>query len=183
MENIHKTDNDMMKGNIEASPRFRINRSVSLNLSTVWQRIDFNGTSTYNINTYPVVNGQTYKLVDWDAVNKLFKFYAPNDRNYTVQLFYKFVGGLRPVDILYRFVIPVVVNGVPAPVYFPFPDSRQYANLTSLQSISDTGSSLDLSIYANSLIRQYGIGLEMKTAQTQVTPVGLAEAAFIVYSK
>ena len=173
------SETDVMNGSLPPTPRFRVNRTAQLTLSQAWQRIDFNGTSSFNLNSFPLVAGQSYKTVDWDAVNKLFKFNSNADRNYVLTFNYKFAGGLRPASVLLRFVIPA-----PSPVYFPFPETDKCTDLVTLESINDYRSFFELSVYANASMRQYGLGIELKTVQNLVlSPIILTEAINLIYAQ
>lgn len=167
---------DIANDNLRASPRIRVNRTASMTLTTSWQDIDFTGTSTFNLNTYPDMTGG--KSVTWDAANKKFAFRSPEDRNYELTFYFAFAGGLRPVDIYLRFAIPA-----PTPIYFPFPDTRGYINIATLERITDYGSEYNTTIYANAAMRQYGLKLQLKSGFTLLTQPNLTEAAVVIYGR
>lgn len=109
-------------------PRLRVNRSASLSLSTNWQKIDFNGTSSRNINTFGKDPVSGNPMVMWDSNAKLFRLYDI-DQNMLCFLNMTTTTSLLTVraTLQYRCVIP---NGISAGVndYFPFPEEGGYAD-------------------------------------------------------
>ena len=177
------SQDDLSKGNLSASPRMRISRSASLVLSNTWQRVDFNGTSTSNINSFPYVTGTSgAKTTDWDGTNKLIKFNDSTDKTFTFTFFYIVNGGIRPINILYRFVIP----STPA-FYFPFPDeSAPYGRLEDIQSILEVRESKVGTIYSNASMRSFGLGFELKVGTSLLgglLPPTLINCAFLIYAR
>ncbi len=150
------------------APRLRTNISASLTLSTTWQRLNFAGTSTLNVNTFTMPAGSPSPAVYWDSTNKLFKFQATGDRNYDFN--FNIVASSSAVlsllnvsltNIQLRYVVPS-----PTPIYFPLPDSDQCINLMKAGLVSTDNASDNRVIYANSAIRQYGLGMEMRISSS-----------------
>lgn len=148
------------------APRLRTNISAALTLTTTFQRLDFAGTSTLNTNTF-TMNGAN-PMVYWDATNKLFKFQAPADKNYDFNFNMKLASSsvlsvlsLALATIQLRYVVPS-----PTPIYFPLPDSDQCINIQQVGLIATDSATDNRIVYANALIRQYGLGLEMRISNT-----------------
>ena len=119
------------------------------------------------------------KSVDWDASEKKFVFNSTEDRNYLLQFFLNFDGGTRPVDVFYRFLVPS-----PTPIYFPFPEGKQYGNLTSLERTQDFGVETMTAIYASQVVRQYGLKFQLAIAQSLIVlqrPT-LDDANLVIYA-
>lgn len=165
---------DIDMDNLNASPRLRVNRSASFPLSLSWQTIDFNGSSTFNVNTFPLMGSTT--SVGWDTTNKKFTFAQDTDRNYNVTLYYHVTAPLVPANIQFRFCIPA-----PTPVYFPFPDTRQYLDLVTVYGITDHGFEYSTTIYANALVRQYGLQMQIRVGASLLTLPTLADCAAVIY--
>lgn len=171
------TDKDIASDNLQDEPFLRMNRTASLTLSTSFQRIDFNGTSTLNNNTYPIVEGQTYRRVDWDLTNKLFKFNRTSTGIYNTNLGFQFNGGLRPADIDIRFVIPVPTT----PIYFPFPDTMGYITIAQIERLTDYATEYARTIRSTSPVQQYGLGIEIRTSAALVSYPQLTHAVIEIY--
>lgn len=183
--NIHRTDYDFVTGNLEGSPRLRANRSVTLALNTTWQRIDYNGNSAQNVNTFPMVEGQAYPVLRYDSANKLFLFSDPVDRNYNVNLYFHFVSsGLFPNAAQMRFIIP---NGVSpgVPLYFPFPDDGGFKDLCSFNMASDLRVTESTNIFVNNAMRANGLGVEIKLATGLILAqaVNMTSAAILFFGR
>lgn len=155
-------------------PRMRVNKSSSLQLTTSWQTLIFNGTSTNNFNTYGTDPVTSNKMVWHDSANTpyLFKFYGEYDKNYSVQLFIKATTTIitTPASLQYRFVIP---NGVSPGVdyYFPFPDDGGYGELFGLTLLT-TGTSMSiepLNVFVDSRIRTNGFYIQVKLSNSLFT--------------
>lgn len=145
-------------------PRLRVNKSTSLVLSTTFQTISFNGTSTSNFNTYGTDNSGN-KMIWYDTSANLFKVYGEYDKNLTVQFFFRTTTTAIAIGttLQYRIVIP---NGISPGVdlYFPFPDDGGYGEIATLGLITASMNSqtIPLSIYANSAIRTNGFYLQAR---------------------
>lgn len=150
---------------ISKQPRIRVNRTASLALSTTWQRIDFNGTSQYNVNTFgkdPVSGNQ---MITWNAVDKLFRFYNKIDTNYLMFLNVTttVTAVATPASLRLRFVIP---NGISpgVPNYFPFPEEGGYIDIGAVTLLAigmSTKMAIPIPLYLENSIRANGIGVEM----------------------
>ncbi|MBO0358623.1 hypothetical protein J0X19_11760 [Hymenobacter sp. BT186] len=184
MAPIHRTDNDILNGNLEGSPRLRVNRSTALALSTSWQRVDFNGVSSVNVNTFPDVDGQGTKKVRWDSVNKVFLFSDTVDRNYNVSLFMHLVASalLTGNAVQMRYVIPNG-NGLGNNFYFPFPDDGGFKEITTFAGSADKRVTDNTIIYVNQMIRDNGLGIELKMQNSFLATVNLTSSAFIIYGR
>jgi len=167
-----------------AAPYVRQNRSSDLTLSTTWQRIDFNGSSTRNANTYPVVQ-DTNKLVEWDSTDKVFKFYNSATRNYDVVFNFHVNSStiisllnLTMTNIQFRFVVPS-----PTPRYFPLPDDGGYIDLGMTGLASDVRDSVGYIVRAVADVQQYGIGLEIRIAGLALGTIVLKTADVSLYGR
>lgn len=155
-------------------PRLRVNRTTAMNVTTSWQRIIFNGTSPFNVNTYgkdPISGNQ---MVMWDSTNNIFRFYNKNDQNYIV-----FFNASTTVNLIstratlrYRFGIP---NGVSAGValYFPFPDTQSAAYVDAVEvtvlTLGANHNVAPLPLYVNDLIRANGLFMEIQLSNSLIT--------------
>jgi len=164
-------------------PRMRVSRSASLTLSTTYQKVDFSGTSTYNLNTFQNDPTTGNPMVYWDATNKIFKFYNTTDVNYLMY----FTGACSstllttPVSLRYRFVIPNGTSpGVPA--YFPNPDTDQYSDLGPVSYV--THRPFDQTLPANiiQVVRTNGFYLEVALSNGTLGTVTLDYAALNISS-
>jgi len=155
-----------------AEPRMRVNKSSSLSLTTSWQTLNFNGTSTNNFNTYGTDPSTGNKMIWYDTANNLFKFYGEYDKNINMQIFVKTTTTLitTPATLQYRCVIP---NGISAGVdlYFPFPDDGGYGEIAGLTTVT-SGINLSiepLNVYINSNIRTNGFYIQVKLSNALIT--------------
>lgn len=150
------------------APRFRSNLTVDLPLTTTWKRLDFAGASTLNANSFPLSPDGLNKNVYWDSTNKLFRFAAGADRNYDVNLNMRITSSnilsllnVSIANIQLRYVIP---GSTANP--FPLPDSDQCINIMKAGlSLTDNASDNRV-ISATSVIRQYGLGVEMRLSSS-----------------
>lgn len=145
-------------------PRLRVNRSTALTLTTTWQKIDFNGTSTYNVNTFGKDESGN-QMVMWDATNKIFRLWDKVDQNYTlfVNVTTTVTAIATPANLRLRLVIP---NGLGAgiPNYFPFPEEGGYIDVGSVTLLAIGMASkmaIPLPLYLESTIRANGMWIEM----------------------
>lgn len=149
-------------------PRMRVNRTASLVLSTTFQTVPFNGTSTSNFNTYGNDPTTGNRMIWYDTATNLFKVYGEYDKNLTVQFFFKTTTTAIAIGttLQYRIVIP---NGVSAGVdfYFPFPDDGGYGEIMTLGLVTASMNSqtVPLSIYANTALRTNGFYLQARLSQ------------------
>lgn len=114
-------------------PVFRINRTASLNITTTWQTIDFNGTSTANSNDFGTDPATGNKMVYWDATNKLIRFIGrpPYKKTFSFSIYPETNTNVitTRATLQIRYVIP---NGAGTGVdlIFPFVDTASpYADL------------------------------------------------------
>lgn len=154
-------------------PVFRINRTQTLQLSTTWQAIDFNGTSTVNSNTFGInpVNGN--KMVYWDSTNKVVRFQGDYDKNYSFSLYAETNTNLITTRamIQVRYVIP---NGAGAGVdlIFPFVDSANpYADLGEATVLANgiRHFPLTLIIPVRQATRTNGVRVEIRLSNALMT--------------
>ncbi len=155
-------------------PRLRMNRSASLVLSTTWQTVDFNGTSTYNVNTFGKDPVSTNSLIWWDSTNKLFRFYNQYAKNYVVTFYVTTTATVLSTraTIQYRIVIP---NGISVGVdlYTPFPDTQAQAysdigDVTILSSMQHKAE--NIGIYADNLLKTNGCYIQVRLSN--LVPLG-----------
>lgn len=168
------------------APRLRVSRSATLALNTSYQRLDFSGTSSFNINTFPTGPDGSNSYVYWDSANKLFKFQADTDRNYDISLYLNVAANtligtlnLTMATIKIRLVVPS-----PTPIYFPFPDdSDPHVDINTVNSVSPRYIQYNTPIYANASIRQYGLGVELSLSNVVLGTVNVASANLVMYGK
>ena len=153
-------------------PRMRVNFSAGLNLSTTFQKIDFAGTSSSNVNTFGVEPVSGNPMVWWDPTNKLFRFYQNNDTNFQVNLQIKTTSTLitTRATLQYRFVVPNG-GGVGVNTYFPFPDDGGYADFSEVTVLASgqNNSQNVINFFAGSAIRTNGCWLEMRLSNSLIT--------------
>lgn len=149
-------------------PRMRVTRSASLVLSTTFQTVNFNGTSTYNFNTYGKDPTSGNPMIYYDTSANLFRVYGEYDKNLNVQFFFKTTTTAISIgtSLQYRIVIP---NGLgPGQnLNFPFPDDGGYGDImqVGLATIAMNSSSVPISIYANQALRTNGFYLQVRLSQ------------------
>lgn len=147
-----------------AQPFMRVNRTEPIVLTTSWQDVVFNGTSTNNGNTY----GQDslgVKFTRYDLATNRFIFKSDYTKNIQVQIFPQTTTTnlINATALQYRFVIPNgVSNGVD--FYFPFPDAGGYGDLISLTRFSFTTNNITvpLEIRLTERIRTNGLKLQFR---------------------
>jgi|GEM_PF-5689843 len=152
-----------------AEPRMRVNRTASLTLSTSWQTLAFNGTSTLNFNTYGMNPATGTQMVSYNTTSNVFRVYGEYDKNILVQLFFNTTTTAIAVGttMQYRFIIP---NGGGAGVdtYFPFPENGGYGEIASvgLATVGMNSISSPLAVYANSAVRTNGFYIQVRLSNT-----------------
>jgi len=144
-------------------PRLRVNKTTAMTLSTTFQTLNFNGSSTYNTNTYTTLQGQTSPSVWYDASTSLFKFTNNSDRNYTFYITTSITSNqllstlnLTSASLRLRLYIPA-----PTPVTFPGPDVGGYIDLGAVNLTGQRNDYQPIAVFANSLIRQYGFQVQL----------------------
>lgn len=154
-------------------PRFRANRTANLTLTTSWQTVDFNGTSSFNVNTFATIDGAGTRMVSWDSTNKLLKFNGDYDRNYAISFFVTTSTNLITTRSILqvRFVVP---NGVSPGVdlIFPFPDDA--TPLVDMGEVTLLAGGvrhipLNLDLYSNAAIRTNGVRVEVRLSNSLIT--------------
>ncbi len=159
-----------MSYNNSTGARMRVSRSSGLTLSTTWQKIDFNGTSTYNVNTFGTDPTTGNPLTWWDTTNKMFKFNFQQDVNVNITLYTKTTVTIltQPGNLQMRFVVPNGL-GVGQDLYFPFPDNDgtgQYGYIDLFPiTVASTGVTLRdhlFSTYLGNGIRTNGLYIEVR---------------------
>lgn len=153
--------------------RFRINRTATLALTTSWQTVDFNGSSTYNTNTFGIDPETGAKMVSWDSTNKIVKFKGNYDRNYDITIYPETNANLITTrsSLQLRYVIP---NGAGAGVdlYFPFSDTSQpFADLGEVTLLANgvRHIPLTLPVTVTQSIRTNGIRIELRISNSLIT--------------
>lgn len=150
----------------------RVNRSTDLILTTTFQTVVFNGTSTYNINTYGINPASGNRMVWYDTATDLFKFIGEYDKNVQFQLFVRTTTPLitTAASMQYRLSIP---NGISAGVdlNIPFPDDGGYGDLIELTKFSFSTHNLTtpLSLYINNAIRTNGFKVQVRLSNNLAT--------------
>lgn len=157
--------------NIQAQPRLRVNKTASLAINTTWQKIVFDGTSTFNANTFGR-NAAGKQMVEWDATNQVFRFYDQIDQNY--------ICFLQPVTtatlittratLQYRCVIPNG-GGTGVNTYFPYPDQGGFVDAAEATILTSTmlHQLQPFPLYMNANIRANGFWIEVKLSNPLVT--------------
>lgn len=152
-------------------PRLRINRSTGLQLTPSWQKIDFNGTSQFNVNTFgkdPVTGNQ---LVMWDSTSKQLRFYDKYDQNYLCFINMTTTTNMisTRASIQLRFVIP---NGTSpgVPLYFPFPSEGGYIDVgeATMIAANSVKMAVPIPLYLDQTIRTNGLWVEMKLSNALI---------------
>lgn len=166
-------------------PRLRVNKTTSLNLTTSWQDVVFNGTSTYNTNTFGIDPVSGNKMLYYDSANNLFKFYDKVDKNYSFTFYVSTTATLISTGntIQYRMVIP---NGISAGVdlYFPFPDSGGYSDLSyiALKTGTVNHNAEPIAVYINDQVRTNGLKVQVRlsSALVGIGAVTMDNAAMLI---
>lgn len=159
-----QTDNRMSSNDLPAAPRLRTELSNCQVVTNSWQTLVFGGsTSNLNTNTYPEVNDQGDRLVNWDQSNDKFKFENSEDQNYTFQMDFAFDSGLRPAEIDIRFKIPGT-----KPVYFPLSGQGGYTTLTELHRFDSQKVVFSYKIYASEIVRTEGLQVQVRVNPSDV---------------
>lgn len=167
-------------------PRIRVNKTSTQAMTTSWQTLDFDGTSTFNVNTFGSVDAAGNKMVQWDSTNKLFKFMGDYDRNFDTTLFLSTSTNLitTRASIQVRYVIP---NGVSPGVdlYIPFPDESQpYVDAGEVTLLANGVRHLPLPnpLYSNATIRANGLRVQVRLSNSLITlgVCNLTSAAMLI---
>lgn len=170
------------------APRMRVSKQASMNITTAWQRIDFDGLTSLDVNLFPFMSNGL-RQVYWDSVNKVFKFNpVDHDRNFDIRFGTVFSQGLTIVNMQLRFVVPA-----PTPLYFPFPlkaddatlQGRGYTDLNQLPAGvgTDYGTVYKDNLYSNALARAYGVGIEMKASANITNMPVMKQADFVIFGQ
>lgn len=144
--------------------RMRVNRTAGLTLSTSWQKIDFSGTSIYNVNTFQLdPAGSGNPMVWWDTTNKLFKVYNTTDENYLLTFYYQTTTTslLTASSFRLRLTVP---NGVSPGVdlHTPFPDGVGYEDLATVNGFTQLNRSHSFGTYVSQPVRTNGFYVEVE---------------------
>lgn len=145
------------------APRLRVNRTAPLTLNTTYQTLVFNGSSQYNLNSFPVLPGETMPSVWYDTATNLFKFSANVDRNYVLYLSTSITSSqllstlnLTSASLRFRLYIPA-----PTPITFPLPDFGGYIDLGPVNITGQRNDQQPVPFFANQVIRDYGFRIEI----------------------
>lgn len=146
-----------------ADPRIRVNKTTAMTLSTTYQTVNFNGTSTYNANTFTVLPGHTNQSVWYDPTTSLFNFMDNSDKNYVLYITTSITSSqllatlnLTSASLRLRLYIPA-----PTPVTFPGPDVGGYIDLGPVNLTGQRNDYQPIAFFANALIRQYGFQVQL----------------------
>lgn len=178
-------DMDRMRSRDElgATPRFWRKAAAALTLSTTFQRLDFGTSITNEFPTNPA--GQN--LVAWDSGNKLIRFNGTTDRAYVFALTTEFkltgllVALTLPNHVRMRFVIP---DGTSPGVDYYFPNhgaasGNEYVDFHPFMgNASNVHRQLE-QVYADSVKRTNGLGIEVRLASSLLTGTATIEEAHI----
>lgn len=152
-------------------PRLRANKTTSLNLTTTFQDVIFNGTSDYNINSFGKDPVSGNNIVWYDVANNLFRFYDKVDKNYSVTLYVSTTATLISTGntIQYRIVIPNGI-GVGQNLNFPFPDNGGFSDLgyVALKTGTVNHNAEPIAIYVNDQVRQNGLRIQVRLSTTLI---------------
>jgi len=156
-----------------ADPVFRVNRSATLALTTSWQIIDFNGTSSYNRNTFGIDPVSGNRLVYWDSSNKLIKFITDYPKNFSFTLYPESSTNLitTRATLQFRYVVP---NGISAGVdlVVPFVDSATpYGDLGEVTILANgfRHPQISLPFSITPSVATKGVRVEMRISNSLVT--------------
>lgn len=156
-----------------ADPVFRVNRSATLTLSTAWQIIDFNGTSTYNRNTFGIDPVSSNKMVYWDSTNKIIKFVADYPKNFSFTLYPETSANLitTRATLQFRYVVP---NGISTGVdlIVPFVDAATpYGDLGEVTILANGMRHAQISLPFNITpsVASKGVRVEMRLSNSLIT--------------
>lgn len=155
-------------------PRLRVNKTATLNIDTTWRKIVFDGTSTFNANTFGK-NASGKQMVEWDptaSTNGQFKFYDQIEQNYIC-----FLSPVTTTTLIttratlqYRCVIP---NGGGAGIntYFPYPDQGGYVDASEVTLLTSAmlHQLQPFPLYLNQNIRTNGFWIEVKLSNSLIT--------------
>lgn len=171
--------------NSVAEPRLRVNRTTAITLTTSWQDVIFNGTSTYNINTYGD-DKNSVKTSWYDSTNNLFKFGGEYDRNITMQIYPRTTVAsiLTAGTLQLRFIIPNG-GGAGIDIYFPFPDDGGYMDTGAITILSAGMNKVPilLGVYINNMIRTNGFKLQVKLSNSLAGTATLNTIALLIQSR
>jgi len=154
-------------------PNFRVNRTATLQLSTAWQTVDFNGTSIYNANTFGLDPATGNRFVYWDSTNKLIKFITDYPFNYSFTIYPETSANLitTRATLQFRYVVP---NGISPGVDLitPFVDTATpYCDLGEVtilaNGVKHTPISLPLSVTKE--LGAKGVRVEMRLSNSLIT--------------
>lgn len=165
--------------------RLRVYRSASLVLSTSWQDVDFNGSSSLNVNTFGT-NVATGNLFAWyETSTKLFHVEGDYDKNMFLSFYPSTTTTVltTPSTLQMRIVVP---NGVSAGVdfYFPYPDAGGYVDIAPVTTLATQVYHPIIAIpgYANAALRTNGFKVQVKLSNALFTlgTSTLNNAAFLI---
>lgn len=146
--------------------RLRVNRSAVLNLTTTWQDVVFNGTSTLNVNTFGNNPDNNKPMTYYDTATNTFRFQQMYDKNPRAWLFPEVLAtvlGTNMVTLQYRLVIP---NGVSPGVdsYNPYRDTAGYADAFPIASrlTEPVRMPLQIPLVLSSAVRANGVKIQLR---------------------
>lgn len=162
------TDAEVETGYMPPQPKIYREIASGLTLTTSWQRLDLS-----------VDNGNSFsgspKIVDWNAVNKVFTFNNFMTQNYLAALNIKLTTAgilitpvVIPIKVQFRFVVP---NGVSPGVdyYFPFSTSDGYMDLQEIGWNGARNIQRTTLVTSDPPKRTNGVGCEVKLSSNPLT--------------
>lgn len=166
-----------------SSPRLRVNRTAGLNITTTAQRLDFNGTSPYNLNSYPIMEGETMPSVYYDASTKLFKFTTNYDKNYSLVLSVSITASvlLSTLNLTSAMLRAQLFIPSSPSTTFPLPDSGGYVDICPVNIVGQQNQQITIPFFSNNQIRENGFGVNIWLSASVLGTVTLNSSDCSVY--
>lgn len=155
-------------------PSMRVNRSAAMSITTSWQTVIFNGTSSNNFNQFPISPTNGNPILWFDSFTNLFRFTGEYNRNLSFQLFPRTTTTVisTPATLQMRIVVP---NGVSPGVdkIFPFPDvaGSEYVDILDITKFTTSVNqvSVPITIYVNQAIKTNGFYVQLRLSNSLFT--------------
>lgn len=160
----------------------RLNRTASLVLTTSWQKVIWNGTSSWSLNgnTFPLDQAGSGKpLVNYNTSTNTFEFYNTYDVNYTC--FFTCVTSssllTTPVTLLWRVTIPNY-GGAGVDLHYPNPESTGYGTMGLATYVTPSTFENFFPLSVNSLVKTNGAYLEVALSNSSLGTITMTSATF-----